>query len=187
MRYLKEQEALALLARYRLPKEIIEHSKRVADLAVKIAKQIKAAGHEVDIELIRSAAILHDIGKWKYLHNKKEISYMHAYETGRLLRELGWADLATICESHFEVTEETSKMLGWPEPHETIPKTLEGRILQIADQIRPTRRNLDEIIKYLNSPMAERRYWIPCPQLKEIVIRTTIKTWRELEKLGMHI
>jgi putative nucleotidyltransferase with HDIG domain len=188
MRYPTEQQALELLGKYRLPKEIVEHSKRVEAVAVKIAKQIKAAGNDVDLELVKSATILHDIGKWKYLRNKKEIHYMHAYETGRLLRKLGWPEFASVCESHFEVTKEYAKRLGHPEPHDTFPKTVEAKILQIADNIRPDRKNLEEIIEYLqNSKKAEKRYWAQCPGLKEMVIKDVTRTWHELEKLGMRM
>lgn len=140
MRYPSEAEALELLRRYRLPKEIIEHSKRVEKIAVKIAKQIKAAGHDVDIGLVRSATLLHDIGKWKYLRNKHEIGRMHSHETGRLLRELGWPEFAAVCESHFWVTKKEAQMFGHDGPHDTGPRTIEAEIIFIADKIRPGRR-----------------------------------------------
>lgn len=186
MRYPDEQQALALLRKYRLPKEIVEHSKRVVTVAVKIAKQIKAAGNDADVGLVKSAAMLHDIGKWRYLHRKREIAHMHAYESGRLLRELGWPEFAAVCEAHFAVTKEVAEKFDFPEPHDTIPKTVEAKIIFISDKIRPGRETLRQMVEYFErSSVLRKKYWSKCPGFKESSIAEVKKVWRELEKLGM--
>ena len=183
MRYPSEAEALYLLRKYRLFKEIVEHSKDVARIAVKIAGDIKAAGHEVDINLVRSAALLHDIGKWKYNRQKGGLM-LHAYESGRLLRELGWSEFAEVCESHFGLNKEEARFYGYPEPHDVLPKSLEAKIVYIADKIRPGRENVQGVVEYF-----ERRAndWKLLPGMKERLISRVVKVWKELEKLVMRI
>ena len=188
MRYPTEEEAVEILRKYRLPKEIVEHSKRVAGIGVKIAKQIKKAGHDVDVEAVRAAALLHDLGKWKYLHNKKEIGHMHSCETGRLLAELGWPELGAVCGAHFGVTAKEAKQFGLPNPHNMMPDSIEAKVLYIADKIRPDSRNLKQIIEVINnSKKLELRYWNLCPGFKEKIIKDVTRIWYELEKLGMKV
>jgi putative nucleotidyltransferase with HDIG domain len=185
MRYPDEAEALELLKRYWLFKEIIEHSKKVADTAVRIAEQIRANGHEVDMGLVRSAALLHDIGKWKY-NKQKGNEYLHAYETGRLLREMGWPELAAVAEAHVGMTEAQSRKFAFPEPHDTTPKTIEAKIVYLADKIRPGKENLQQIIEFFkNNKDMERRWWSRCPGFLESTIADVTRIWHELEKLGM--
>ena len=187
MRYPSEAEALYLLRKYRLFKEIVEHSKNVAEIAMKIAEDIRANGHEVDLKLLKSAALLHDIGKWKY-NRQRGGTEIHEYESGRLLRELGWPEFADICESHVGVNKAEAEKLGFPEPHDTMPKTLEAKIIYIADKIRPGSENLQEIIEtFKRSKKLKERYWSRCPGFMESSIRNVTKIWHELEKMGMRI
>ncbi|MBU5557963.1 MAG: HD domain-containing protein [Candidatus Aenigmatarchaeota archaeon] len=183
MRYPSEAEALYLLRKYRLFKEIIEHSKNVARIAVKIAEDIRAAGHEVDVGLVRSAALLHDIGKWKYNRQKGGL-LLHAYESGRLLKELGWPELAEVCESHFGLNKEEAMFYGCPEPHDMLPKSLEAKIVFIADKIRPGRSSKEDIIKYFDRKAKD---WKLPPDMKERLISRIVKIWEELERLGMRV
>ena len=56
-------EAINLLEENGCAPNVIEHCKEVALLAVEIAKKAKAAGHDVNPELVEVGALLHDLGR----------------------------------------------------------------------------------------------------------------------------
>lgn len=74
--------------------EKIHHSLKVADVAVAIAQALDAAGHKVDIELVRIAAKLHDIAKGQRKHD---------IEGGKILRELGFGKVGDIIAVHSDL------------------------------------------------------------------------------------
>ena len=70
------KQALALLKKYDVPDNIVEHSKQVARVAVLVGQGLNSIGEKIDIDLLRSAALLHDIDKIQTLktHNHGEIA-----------------------------------------------------------------------------------------------------------------
>lgn len=88
------EEALKLLKESFGDNRIAKHSKAVCEKAVEIAEKIMENGHEVDVELVRVGALLHDIGRVK-THRLE-----HATEGGKMLREKGHEKLARIVETH---------------------------------------------------------------------------------------
>ena len=54
------EEALALFQEYRVPGNILEHCKKVSELATRIAQKLSASGIPVDSYLVRIGALLHD-------------------------------------------------------------------------------------------------------------------------------
>ena len=103
-----------------------------------------------------------------------------------LLRELGFEGLAEIAESHFGITKDEAEKLGFIRPHDMLPKTLEAKIIFIADKIRPGRKTLKEILDYhKKSDMLTERYFNRCESIKVRCIKTIADIWAELEILGM--
>ena len=112
---MSREEALALLRKLGLLEHIIEHSMAVAEKALEIAKQIQAAGHEVDLELVEIGALLHDIGRIE-AHG-----LLHATIGGTILRKQGYPEeIARIAETH-------SLDGTWPE-------TIEEKIVCLDDK-----------------------------------------------------
>ncbi len=72
----------------------IKHNYKVAEVAVAIGKVLESAGHKVDIELIRVAAILHDIAKGQKKHD---------VAGGNILRELGFGKVGDIVAVHSDL------------------------------------------------------------------------------------
>jgi HD superfamily phosphodiesterase len=60
---MNEQELQLLIKKYRVPKRIMAHMKKVAEVAVFIGEKIARNGGKVDITKLRQAALLHDIVK----------------------------------------------------------------------------------------------------------------------------
>jgi uncharacterized protein (TIGR00295 family) len=199
MKYPSEKEAMRILRKYNVPQNVIEHCEEVKDIAVKIAKQIMKGGHKVDLELVKAAALLHDVGSYKY---SKERGYsddfhrsLHAPEGQFLLEKLGYKKFAKIVGAHFlpDVSRKEAKKLGWPEKNYKLPNIIEAKIVSMADRLVTKTsvrggRTLEKYISYLrHHEKPNKRYFNRCPELREKTIRKVKKIWKELERLGMRI
>jgi len=91
-----EQEARALLDMHAVSERGRAHAEAVARVAVALAGALgEKRGWPLDMELVRSSALLHDIAK---------TSKNHEALGGRLLDEAGFPDAARIVESHRDNT-----------------------------------------------------------------------------------
>jgi len=124
-------EALMLLEESGCAPNVIEHCKEVASLAIEIAVNIKAAGHEVNFELIETGAILHDIGRCR-THG-----ITHAIEGFKLAKSRGVeSEVSEIIKKHIGagISKEEARQLGIPED-DYFPLSLEEKIVSHADNL----------------------------------------------------
>lgn len=192
MRYPTEDEARELLSVYHVPYGVIEHSREVSKNSISIGNQIIDAGNPVDLELLGVGGLLHDIGRWRYCreHGYSSDQDYHEYETGRILRELGYVEFGNMLQCHLlgGLTSEETAILGYPESVDLMPKTLDIKIICIADKIRSKIGiyTLDQKIEdYRSNRRLHERYFTKLPGLLEITIERVTSIWHELEKLGM--
>lgn len=91
-----EQECRVLMDEIQdLPASIAAHSRAVAVVARRLAQALRAAGVALDIELVRTAALLHDIAR----DRKKD----HAIIGADLLDRHGFSRLAPIVRAHMDL------------------------------------------------------------------------------------
>lgn len=124
-------EAITLLEETGCAPNVIEHCKEVASLAVEIANKAKAAGHNVNPELVEVGALLHDFGRCK----THKID--HAVEGYRLARTRGIEpEISEIIKRHIGagISKEEARMLGLPEG-DYFPRSLEEKIVAHADNL----------------------------------------------------
>ena len=89
------EECRVLMAQAKiLPSPIASHCRAVSKVALQLAKALKAAGVSMDIELVRTAALLHDIAR-----TRKN----HAEAGAHLLASHGFDRLAPIVRSHMDL------------------------------------------------------------------------------------
>lgn len=89
-----------LLAAHGVPEHIRRHSEEVARVALGLADALcRYAGESLDPVLVGAGGLLHDIAKADCLQTRKD----HALEGGRVLRELGHDDIASLVERHVEL------------------------------------------------------------------------------------
>ncbi|NVN93629.1 MAG: NTP transferase domain-containing protein, partial [Desulfuromonadales bacterium] len=74
---------------------IIRHGRAVADLAAVLAGKLNQAGYSLDIDLLSTAALLHDLAR---------AETNHAQAGARLLREAGFGAVADLVASHMDLT-----------------------------------------------------------------------------------
>lgn len=89
-----EEECLAIWNRYKLPKNIVEHCMKVAEVGCNIGKTLLEKGYFIDLNKIKSAALLHDIARNEKKHDKVG---------AEIVRNLGYNDIATIIEEHMDI------------------------------------------------------------------------------------
>jgi molybdenum cofactor cytidylyltransferase len=91
---------------------IRRHCRKVSEVAVVIAEALVQAGHKIDTEAVRTAAVLHDVAREKPKHSTAG---------SLILREFGFNLLAKLVEMHTEL------------PHDSTP-SLEAKIVFLADK-----------------------------------------------------
>lgn len=139
---LTRERALLLLEKYNCSKEVIEHCKAVSEHALDLARDIKSHGHDVDLEFVEVAALLHDIGRCK------NHGVGHGIEGAKILRD--FPRYLRVCESHIGsgITRDEAIKLGLP-AKDYIPKTLEEKIVSYADSLidKTTVRDLSKTLE----------------------------------------
>ena len=113
---------------------LIEHTLKVAEKSLEIARDLRRKGINVDIELVLTGALLHDIGR-TVTHDVK-----HGFEGGKIVRNLGFPEsIARIVERHVGagITAEEAKKLGLP-AIDFVPETIEEKIVCYADKFVET-------------------------------------------------
>ncbi|MDV3429068.1 MAG: NTP transferase domain-containing protein [Bacillota bacterium] len=152
-----EEEITAILNKYSVPMIIIKHQEAAADIAVHIGKKLKASGYYVDIDKIKAASLLHDIGR---------TGKNHAARGGEILRDLGYDDIADIVSVHMdiEVTEKTKiteKEIVYLSDKlviEDMPVSLDKRFEKAFDKFKDNQEALNNIkIRLKNAVMIQNK------------------------------
>jgi len=141
-------QAIRLLEESGCAPNVIEHCKEVASLAVEIAEKAKAAGNNVNSELVEVGALLHDVGRCR-THG-----IAHAVEGFKLAKTKGVEpEIAEIIKRHIGagISKEEAKELGLPED-DYFPRSLEEKIVAHADNlVKGTKRiTINERLKLMS-------------------------------------
>ena len=137
-----------ILKRLNCPTHLINHSKAVCKKALKLSSNF-----DVDIELVKTGALLHDIGR------SKTNGIDHAVVGAEILKNMGFPDsVANIALRHIGagIPKKEAIQLGLP-PKDYIPLTLEEKIVAHADNLthRDKEVDLDFVIKKWKERLGE--------------------------------
>jgi CTP:molybdopterin cytidylyltransferase MocA len=91
---LSPAECGALLEQLQVPPAVAAHCRAVADVALRMAEALNAAGAGLDLGLVRGAALVHDM-----LRGAPD----HAVRGGALLRALDVPLMAEVVEAHMDI------------------------------------------------------------------------------------
>ena len=125
------EEALNLLKATGCSPKVIRHCRAVSDLAVRISRKCKENGVDVDLDLVRIGALLHDIGR------SKTHSVHHPIIGSEIARSLNLPEkIVRIIERHLGggLTAKEAAELGWPH-RDYLPETIEEKIVTYADKL----------------------------------------------------
>ncbi|MBC7128730.1 MAG: HDIG domain-containing protein [Thermoplasmatales archaeon] len=124
-------------------KEVIEHCKKVRNLAIKIAQKIFENGIKLDMEAIEGGAILHDVGR------AKRNDLLHVIEGVKIAKKYGLPEkIVSIIERHAGsgIDEEDAELLGLPKKDYN-PESIEEEIVSHADNLTSNDyRSIEETI-----------------------------------------
>ncbi len=123
-------EALEILIQAGCSKRVIDHSKAVSQLSVKLAKVFQVRGINIDLQLVEIGGLLHDIGR------SKTHTVDHGSVGGKAARLLGLPQsIIRIIERHVGggIPKEEARQLGWPSK-DYLPETWEEKIVCYADK-----------------------------------------------------
>lgn len=126
---------LELLKKENTPENVIEHCQAVHVKAMKIAANFDDA----DKDLIKTGALLHDIGR------SKTHGIDHAVVGAKIAEEYGYSkEVQNIIERHIGagITKEESAKLGLPEKS-YVPQTIEEKIVAHADNLISGSKEVD--------------------------------------------
>ena len=124
-----------MLEKEHTPENVIDHCKAVYKKAMKIAANF----NDVDEDLIRKGALLHDIGR------SRTHGITHAVEGVKIAERYGYdKDVLNIIERHIGagITESEAEKLGLPKKS-YVPQTLEEKIVAHADNLVSGSREVD--------------------------------------------
>jgi uncharacterized protein len=148
-KYPSYEECIRILRENKCSPSVQRHTIAVYELALKIAAQAIADNARVNLELIKSGALLHDLGRSR-THGIK-----HAIEGAKLARRIGLPkELVDLIEHHIGagVSKEEAKGLGLL-PKDYSPRTTEEKIIAHADNliVGLKKRKIKEIANKLES------------------------------------
>jgi uncharacterized protein len=128
LKFLSYDQSIELLKRYADGSSWMNHCIAVSELSTCFANIFKS-GYTVNTEFIRSASLLHDIGRYK-THDPIQ----HGVEGYRLLMSLGYEREAFICASHilFGLKSSEAVQYGLPE-RDFIPGSFEEKLIPLVD------------------------------------------------------
>ena len=174
-----EKQCIELLKKYAPTekdfKDVLDHSKAVQRVALRIAEDIIANKHHVDIKFLIGACLLHDIGRFKVGKNGENI-IQHGIIGAEILRKEGIDErYALVCERHIGsgISKEDiqEQKLDLPLKDYT-PKSIEEKIVCYADSLifRCKEITIEQVIE---------RY----RKFGEKAVEKTKKLHEEIEKL----
>ncbi len=116
MRY---EHATRILKKYVNDENVLMHCISVAEIAEQIAEAINENGHRINVEKVKSAALLHDVGRG-IDHTE------HERHSAEILQKEGFPELAEMVKTHGVRYERFGN-------EEFLPKTIEQKIVSYAD------------------------------------------------------
>jgi putative nucleotidyltransferase with HDIG domain len=90
------EECFLLLRKYEVPENVVEHSRKVHQIALTLCRELNQRGEGLDPAVVEAASLLHDIAKVASFQTREN----HSLAGARLLRELGFPEVAEVVRQH---------------------------------------------------------------------------------------
>lgn len=111
-----------LIIEFDLPKNIITHSELVRDVSCFIGEKISSNGTEINLDLVKAAAHLHDLDKVMTAGNNKD----HGFWAANILSKRGMGEITSPIKKH-ALNNISNPIMQ--------PTTLEEKIIFYSDKI----------------------------------------------------
>lgn len=155
---------------------LVDHGRRVADEALEVARRVPHLNP--DLELVREAAMLHDIGMFRTRVETlgcygRDPYIRHGYLGAKILAALGLPDHAAVCERHVGagLLADEIRRQNLPLPQrDMVPQRIEELIVAYADKFfskadgaagkKSPAAVLNELARYGEGPLTRFRSWM---------------------------
>ncbi len=128
-----QKECYELIQEMGMMDHIVDHSGQVCRVAVCLADKLNRKGIDLNLELIRASALLHDITKTRSFRTNEN----HAETGGKFLREKGFAEVGRVIAQHVKL--DTYVASGSPVEAEIVnyadKRVLHDQIVLLADRL----------------------------------------------------
>lgn len=138
-------DAIRFLRKIGCPKNVIDHSIVVSNLAVAMAEACEREGIPVDVKLVEIGSLLHDSGR-SVTHDVR-----HGVIGGALTRANGFDErIVRIIENHVGagIPAKEAEAVGLPK-RDFMPETIEEKIVAYADKLMKGNKRIgvDEVLE----------------------------------------
>ncbi len=172
------EQCYQLMSDMKMMKHIVVHSMQVGRVATFLAEHLNLQQNRLNHDLIRAAALLHDITKTRSFKTKEN----HALTGGQFLAEQGYPEIGELVRQHVRLDEYPNPVvLGEAE----IVNYADKRILH--DQVVSLDKRLDYILeKYGKLPEHQERIrwlWGKTLELENKIFRTLSLVPEDLNRI----
>ncbi len=142
-----KEECIRILKENNVPANIIAHSQKVCEVAMKVCGALEKRGINANRGLTEAASLLHDIAKVK--------EGDHVFNGSEIVKALGFPEVARVISKHG---------LAHLDEEECQPKSVEEKIVFYADmrvkhdRIVPVEKRFEYIRERYKSPNVDREY-----------------------------
>lgn len=113
------EECMRMMDEFNVPENVRAHSYMVNRVAVFLAKKLKEAGEDIDVDLVDRASLLHDLDKIPTLHNGQ-----HGRMAMEMLAKKGHSKIGEVINKHLFHSILDNNLKTW-----------EDKIVSYADKI----------------------------------------------------
>ncbi len=136
---------LKLLDKHGIRGRVLNHILKVEQIAVFLGEKLKGKGINIDIDLLRVSALLHDIGKDLADHTKMD----HVEAGVTILKEEGLSEIAEVIRKHpiNAIVEEDKIPMTWEEKlvFYADRRACEDQLVSVDERILDLRRRYPSI------------------------------------------
>lgn len=136
------KQCLKLMDEYEVPEHIKAHSFKVRDVSIFLAKELNKKGEKLDVKLIESSALLHDIAKMLCINLGIR---KHDKEGAKILRSLGYDRIADVVEQHVHLWKRYSSIVEEEVVNYSDKRVLHDRIVPFVERVKDVKERYSSI------------------------------------------
>lgn len=126
------EECLEIMDRYDVPEHIRTHCFKVRDISVLLAEELNRRGKTLNVNLIESAALLHDFAKIYCVKSGGR----HDEAGADLLRTMGYDRVAEVVEQHIHLREKYKEITEEEVVFYADKRVMHGKIVSLAKRFK---------------------------------------------------
>ena len=101
MKIPSREDCLKLMDQFGMLENIVNHSLKVAKVALFLAVELNKKGQRIDYGLVEASSLLHDLTKTECLKTRED----HAVTGAQLLKKMGYERVGQVVAEHIQVSE----------------------------------------------------------------------------------